>query len=146
VETEATIRRVMRAALAEASRSPRISLTDVVLQALCRIASSVTLVSDVTVVTSNLEVSTSDIVVAVRAVAAELDADLEYEALEGRRIGRILGELRFQPWRTNKSRGWSIDVQLLAQHVRTHSIAGEEAQAVLHAAGNRHHGDTTLPS
>lgn len=119
---EETVRSVMRRAIKEASDGVRVDLTSLVLRGLCRYA-----VNAVGAVwyegSQELDaIKTAQIVELARGIATDLETDINADTIESRRVGRVMGALRFKKARDAKLKGWEIDTQTLATAARAYNV------------------------
>lgn len=83
-----------------------------------------------------LILTTSAITKATKEVAHDMEADLDDETLNSRRVGRTLRKMRWRSERTNKTRGWVINTVELRRLAQAYGVDWPEqlgaTQAVPH--------------
>jgi len=96
-------------------------LTALVIRGLCRYA-----VNAVNAVCSEIphefQVKTADITEATISVAQELEADIEANWINARRVGRVLGKMRLRKDRSGKSKAWRVALSDLARWTKSYGI------------------------
>jgi hypothetical protein len=118
---EETLRGIARAALEEAGSGEHYDLTRLVLLALCRCA--VSAVSAVKFETPrDMALTTAAITEATRDAALAEETDIDLESITDRRVGRILGLLRFQKSRDAHRKGWRVGLDHLVAAARAHQV------------------------
>jgi hypothetical protein len=82
-------------------------LTALVVRALCHYA--ITAVDAVNgEIPERFTFKTSQIVEETKILAEEIEADIDAESINSRRVGRVLGKMRLKPDRDSKKKGWCI--------------------------------------
>jgi hypothetical protein len=113
-------------------------LTALVIQGLGRCAvSAVGAVSAVKdEIPRELTFKTSAVVAAAKEVAQEMESDLDTETLTPRRVGRILQKMRWRSVRTNRAKGWVVNLPEL--HRWTEAYGLEWPQELITSLGATH--------
>jgi hypothetical protein len=97
-------------------------LTILVIRALCRIAvSAVSAVNKEGVIPSEFT-KTAFVTQAVKEIAEETEADIDTERITARRIGRVIGKMRFEKDRTAKAKGWKISLSNLEKLCNSYGL------------------------
>jgi hypothetical protein len=73
-----------------------------------------------------LTFKTSAVVTAAKEVAQELEADIDSDTLTVRRVGRILQKMRWRSVRTNKAKGWVVNLPELQRWTQAYGLEWPE--------------------
>jgi hypothetical protein len=65
---------------------------------------------------------TSQIAEVTKAVAEELEADLDLDHITARRVGRVLGKMRLKPDRDGKLKGWRVALSDLERWAASYGV------------------------
>lgn len=98
-------------------------LTGLVIRALARlILGDVRDVKDVCDVPKVTLLETSRITEAVRKVAEDLESDIDPDFINSRRVGRVLGKMRFKKGDKNTAKGWQISTSDLKRWAASYGV------------------------
>jgi hypothetical protein len=96
-------------------------LTALVIRGLCRYAdNAVYAVNGESV--REITFKTSQIAEVTKAVAEELEADLDLDHITARRVGRVLGKMRLKPDRDGKLKGWRVALSELERWAASYGV------------------------
>jgi hypothetical protein len=70
-----------------------------------------------------LTLTTSSITRACKELVNELELDMDPENVSVRRVGRVLGKMRWRAERTNKAKGWTITLAQLQRWAVAYGVA-----------------------